>query len=133
MIGKYPQVGGREARRGEWSFFEKCCRFLKLEFTELKKSMNTRLCWKNSPKREGERHGRGKGHFSKMMPIIEMRIYLWWEEKLSILNSFSLQCFFMIRKYPQEGGREAWEGEWLFFETMVLMLETRIYHQVIVL
>ena len=35
--------------------------------------------------------------------------------------------FFVMEKYPQQGGREAWEGKWPFFETMVPMLKTRIY------
>ena len=47
--------------------------------------MSTRSCWKNSPKREGGSHGRGKGRFSKngadMVLILETRIYLWSEEK----------------------------------------------------
>ena len=67
-----------------------------------------------------------------MVPILETRIYLWSEEKSSLLTGFSLQRFFVIEKYPQQGGREGgmeggMEGEMACFETMVPMLETRIY------
>ena len=34
---KIPQEGGREAWRAEWSFFEKWCRFLKLEFIKVER------------------------------------------------------------------------------------------------
>ena len=72
--------------------------------------MSTCSCWKNSPRgREGGREGGiggGRVIFPKMVLILETKIYLWSEEKSSLLTGFSLQRFLVIENTSnKEGGR----------------------------
>ena len=65
----------------------------------------------NTLKKEGGRHRGGMVVFQKMVPILENGIYQ--SRKMSRIKLKGLS-YSVIRKYPQDGGREAQRGNGRF-------------------